>query len=363
MLLPIPEPIRAADIALFELLQRVAFSRYLNPTNAQAARSKFRAGDKTPPFEYQPLSEADDLLRLLDAVDPPRDHPAGVLVGECIDGTRRLIRALRDRTAAAFDTLNQAAGWYPTPDLLALQFPKVTAPKQPMNVPAAALIERFEQALNERQMSDWRIVEDEVMSARVLVDSAKRIIRIRSSAKFRLRDLNRLVVHELDVHAQRAVNGSAQTLRCFSTGLPGSLATEEGLAMVAEEESGTATPGAMNHQLEVLCSIQHAREAGFWEVYKAIEERAGRGLAWGISLRIKRGLAHPDQPGVYAKDSVYLTGRTRVRAWLDEGGDIEQLYVGKVAVHHPVNDWIKQGWVTRQKVPTLWREQAAASSR
>jgi hypothetical protein len=336
-------------------LQRVAFSRHLNPTNAPAARRRFRDGAEAPPFEYQPLVEADALLRELDAVDPPRDHPAGMLVGRCIEGTCLLIRALRDRTAEAFDALNTAADWYPDAALMDLRFPAKPGTKEPMDVTAKQLIDRFRSALDERDMAIWQVEEDAVMSARVLVDSAKRIIRVRPDARFRTRDLSRLVVHELDVHARRSVNGSAQILRCFSTGLPGSLSTEEGLAMVAEEESGTASPGVLSHQIEVLRGIEHARTAGFREVYERIEERAGPGLAWGISLRIKRGLAAPEAPGVYAKDSVYLAGRTRVRAWLDAGGDIRKLYVGKVGVDDPVDDWVRQGWVTPQPVPSLWK--------
>lgn len=354
MLLPIPDPIRLADETLYRLLQRVSFSRHLNPINVQEARLGFRNGAEAPIFEYQPLEQADALLKELDAVDPPRDHPAGMLVSQCIEGTRLLIIALRDRSAHAFDQLNQASGWYPDAALLALQFSSSSHKRQPLDVPASALIAHFEQALRDRDMGDWRIESDNVMSARVLVDSAKSIIRVRTDAKFRKQDLARLVVHELDVHARRSVNGRQQQLRCFSTGLPGALATEEGLAMVAEEESGTATQGTMNNQLRVLHAIEHARTAGFRAVYQAIEETAGRGLAWGISLRIKRGLAHPEDPGVYAKDSVYLAGRTQVREWLNAGGDVHQLYVGKVALTHPVADWLQQGWVTAQPVPQLW---------
>ena len=57
---------------------------------------------------------------------------------------------------------------------------------------------------------------------------------------------------------------------------------------------------------------------------------------------------------MYAKDSVYLTGRNRVRAWLDNGGDVSRLYVGKVSIDHPVAEWMAQGWVKPQPVPKLW---------
>ncbi len=343
-----------ADAALYAVLERVAFSRYLNPTNVTEARKAFRAGAKSPPFTYQTLDQADEILKELDKAEAPRDHPAGTLVGECFDGARRLVHALRDRSPAAFDQMNQAAGWYPTPDLLNQTHEAAAQSPAPMEVTAEMMIAHFEVSIEERELSGWVVEADPVMSARVLVDGAKRVIRVRPSARFRTRDLDRLVVHELDVHAQRSLNGRAQALHCFATGLPGSLATEEGLAMVAEEVSGTASPGVLSRQLEVVRAIDHGRTAGFQEVHDALSERVGPGLAWGISLRIKRGLEDPSLPGVYAKDSVYLAGRTLVRAWLDDGGDISELYVGKVGLHHPVTEWMAEGWVTPQRVPSFW---------
>ena len=162
------------------------------------------------------------------------------------------------------------------------------------------------------------------------------------------------MVHEIDVHARRSINGSHQALLCFSTGLPGSLATEEGLAMVGEETSGTASPGVLARQAEVCRAIDEARHVGFRELYDRLCGRVGNGLAWGICLRVKRGLEYPELPGVYAKDSVYLAGRNKVRRWLDDGGDIQKLYVGKVGVDDPVDQWIAQGWVSIQPVPNFW---------
>ncbi len=251
--------------------------------------------------------------------------------------------------------MNRAADWYPDAALLQMEFDAASS-NQPLSVPAQALIEHFEWAFRARAMTDWMIETDEVMSARVLVDCAKRIVRINPRSRFRAQDLTRLVVHEIDVHARRATNGEAQPLKCFVTGLPGSLATEEGLAMLAEETSDTASPGVLARQSHVVWAIDQARVLGFRDLYDALTERVGPGLAWGICQRVKRGLARPGEPGVYAKDSVYLSGRMKVKAWLDDGGNIEHLYVGKVGTTDPVAEWLDQGWVRPMPVPALWLE-------
>jgi hypothetical protein len=357
MLDAIPRPVLDADRIHHGILTQVMFSRHLNPCNAEEARRDFLRGAESPPFEYVPLREADALLRILDGAEPPRDHPAGALVGRCMDGTRLLVRALRDRTAAAFDEMARAAGWYPDATLLALRFPDARDPT-PLDVPAARITARLREALVERGLRSWRVEEDTVMAARVLVDGAKRMLRVNPRARFRERDVERLVVHEIDVHAMRAENGMGQVLRCFQTGLPGSLATEEGLAMVSEAHAGHDAPGVLARQVDVVRAIDLARQLGFRALYEVLSDDLGPGLAWGIALRIKRGLGRPDLPGVYAKDSVYLRGQQLVQRWLRDGNDPALLYTGKVSVTDPVQDWLDQGWLKPGRVPPTWAARA-----
>lgn len=355
----IPEPILRADQRHHEILQRIPFSRHLNPINSHEARRAFRSGMLAPPFRYNPLSEADALLWELERIRPPTDHPAGALVARILDGTALLVRALRDRTAEAFDALALHADWYPDAELLSLDFPAPPPDPELSDQPASAMINELERALVGRGLAGWRVERDTVMSARVLVDSAKRLLRVNPMSRFKSRDLRRLIAHEIDVHVMRAHNGQRQALRCFSTGLPGSLATEEGLALVAEEQVGAASPGVLARQVEVVRSIDKARTMGFRELYEDIASRHNTGLAWGICLRIKRGLAQPERPGVYAKDSVYLRGRMRVHRWLSDGNDIRRLYVGKVGLNDPVDDWMRQGWLEPGSVPPLWHKRIA----
>ena len=350
----IPAPVLAADRVHHEVLQRVVFSRHLNPINEAAARQAFERGAEAPPFEYNPVPESDALLDTLASAAPPVEHPAGALVARCLEETALLLRALTERSAACFHALAEVADWFPTAADLERTLPDAEPDRDRADVRAELMIAVLQDALLSRGLSDWRVETDTVMAARVLVDSARHVVRVHPGARFRMRDLTRLVAHEIDVHAQRGANGAGQALRCFETGLPGALTTEEGLALVAEERVGAASPGVLPRQKLVCEAILIAREAGFREVYTWLKERAGPDLAWGVALRVKRGLAHPGQPGVYAKDSVYLRGRMLVHQWLQSGGPVANLYVGKVSVHDPMQEWIAQGWVAPRSVPALW---------
>lgn len=323
----------------------------------------FRRGSAVPPFEYRPATWADRELAMLDGLELPLDHPFGLLLSKAVHGARLFILALRDRSAEAFDALARFNGWYPTSEQLsAARAEPFGRDLSPSTLGAQSMIRALRAALAERELVGWRVDLDTIMSARVLVDGAKREIKVRPSASFRRQDVPRLVAHEIEVHATRAANGSAQGLRIFSTGLPGSLATEEGLALVAEELAQASSPGTAWRQGVVLQAVEWAKEVGFYELHRRIAREADPGLAWGISERLKRGLADPGAPGVYAKDAVYYQGYRRVKQWLADGGAVEQLYVGKVGVSDPVDQWLQDGLVTLQPVPELLTRPQAGGS-
>ena len=352
----IPPIILHVDRELHTLYERVPFSRYLNPLNAREARRAFRAGADVPPLRYHEATWADRELKALDALQPPEDHPLGLILARAIRGTSLFIRALRDRSVDAFDALAVHSGWYPDAETLhAARGEEPARDQAPFALSAKDMTLALEDALRERGLADWRIESDPVMSARVLVDGAKRLLRVSPAATFRERDINRLVVHEVEVHAIRSANGRNQPLRIFSTGLPGSLETEEGLALYAEELSGSSSPGTAWRQGVVVQAVDWARRMGFRELYDAIAETAGPGLAWGVAERLKRGLADPGSPGVYAKDIVYYRGHRKVKEWVESGNPVSHLYVGKVGVEDPVADWLDAGLITLQPVPRTFR--------
>jgi hypothetical protein len=203
-------------------------------------------------------------------------------------------------------------------------------------------------------MREWRVEKDTTMSARVLVDGAKRLLRVNPRAKFKSNDFKRLVIHEIDVHVTRSFNGSKQPLRIFQTGLHGALHTEEGLAMVSEQRAGVQDEGFLRRQMVVVQAIDRAKDSGFRTLFEELKEGHGPGLAWNICLRVKRGLSRPEAPGVYAKDSVYLTGWWRLTRWFSAGNSIRNLYVGVVGIEDPVSDWVDQGWLNWGPPPLSW---------
>lgn len=349
----LPDALLAADARLHAVHERYAFSEHLNPVNVEACKAEFLTAGREPAFEYRPLEGADDALAWLEATEVPDDHPLGGVVAGAIAETAACIRALRDRDAAAFDAWNERCGWYPTADDLA--GPPPPDPDEP--VPAATVAPETLRltlltALRERGWA-WEVVYDPVMASRVLVDGTRRLVRVNPAARFRPADLVGLVAHEIDVHVCRSEYGRRQPLRVFATGLPGALLAEEGLAILAEARAGTLSASGVLGQRTMAEAIPVAREASFAELAAWLRPQVGRLGAWSVGLRLKRGLARPGLPGVYAKDGVYHVGYARVRRWI-EANDPRWLFAGKVGLHHPVERWVGEGWIEPPPPTPAW---------
>lgn len=351
---PLPAALLAADARLAEVHARYHLAQHLNPLDVEAARHTFLSTGRLPELRYAPLPEADDALAALTAIEVPDDHPLGAVLRDAIGETAAGLRALRDRDEASFHAWNERSGWYPSAEDLA---PDPAPPGAgPAPAEAAPVVDpaRMRQALVGALRArgwEWEVRFDPVMSARVLVDATHRQVIVNPAARFRPSDLVGLVAHEIDVHVRRAEGGGRQPLRVFATGLPGALCTEEGLAVLAEERVGTLAPTARAGHRLLAMGVDVAREAGFEDLYGWMRERAGPASAWTATLRLKRGLADPGAPGVYAKDSVYWVGGQRVRRWT---GDLAALFVGKVGLEHPVGAWVREGWLTPPDPPPAW---------
>ena len=348
------EQIEHIDRRLHAILSRISFAHYLNPINIGSAYRKFLEGSSAPPFQYRPFSEAGEIQKELQSLSPPEDHPFGVLLRTKIEHILLFIKALQERTSESFDELARAQCWYPTIESIKQQFPQRQRAFQTTNIRAYELKAFLHSALEKRNETGWSIDLTSQMSARVLVQSAQKKILIQEEALFEPQDVPRLILHEIDVHAVRSSNGAQQRLHMFQTGLPFSISTEEGLAMVAEQKAGLLGANTLYEQSQLIWAIDKAKELGFRDLYEQLKIRVGPHMSWAICLRIKRGLAKPEKPGVYAKDSIYLSGWQKVSHWLAQGGDISLLYVGSVGIEHPVQEWIDNGWIHSQPVPLFW---------
>lgn len=341
--MPLPQDLLRADAAFARLHERLVASRHLNPLDEVEARARFLSGQPAR-FRYAPLTTADELLRACDDVDPPTDHPLGLELAAAVAELRSAVVALRDRTAAAFAALAERSGWLEAAERPEVE-PRVREPDGSV-VSLDEVIQAFEAALAARGHAGWSVATDPVMSARVLSDAPRRVLRVNPRAAWSRTDVRALVAHEIDVHVARAAAGARQPLRLFELGLARSLTAEEGLALHVEAQACGLPTGAADRLALIAAAARRAAEQGFTGLYRGLEPLVGAQQAWAMCVRLKRGLADPEAPGVYAKDRVYWLGFCRLAQARSAGDDLRPLWCGKVGFDHPVRAWAAEGWIT-----------------
>jgi uncharacterized protein (TIGR02421 family) len=139
--------------------------------------------------------------------------------------------------------------------------------------------------------------------------------------------VEQLLHHEIGVHVVTYVNGSTQPIRMLSLGLAGYEETQEALGVLAEHLGGGIPPRRLRaFALRVLAAQAVSERVGFRDTYEMlIGQGAGRNRAFTTAMRAHRS-------GGMTKDALYLGGLTRLLTYLQEGGPLEPLLVGKISL-------------------------------
>ena len=136
--------------------------------------------------------------------------------------------------------------------------------------------------------------------------------------------------HEVGTHALTYFNGQAQPFRQLSLGLPGYDELQEGLAVFAEFLSGGLTASRLRTLAARVVAVHMLVDgANFVDVFRELHHGNDfqQEAAFTITARVFRG-------GGLTKDAVYLRGLLRILEYLGSRGNLEILFVGKIAAHH-----------------------------
>jgi uncharacterized protein (TIGR02421 family) len=152
-------------------------------------------------------------------------------------------------------------------------------------------------------------------------------VLIASTARFSPSRVKALLQHEIGTHVVTYVNGTRQPLRLLAAGLAGYEETQEGLAVLAEHLVGGLTASRLRQLAARAIAVHKMVEgASFPDVHQAlIDTGMSRVPAFSITARVFRS-------GGLTKDAVYLRGLIDLMAHLGAGGDLDVLWLGKMAL-------------------------------
>jgi len=144
------------------------------------------------------------------------------------------------------------------------------------------------------------------------------------------RRVDALLQHEIGTHLVTRYNGRVQPFQQLEVGLAGYDGLQEGLAVLSEYLVG----GLSRFRIRVLAARVVAAHrlvngASFVETFRTLDRtfEFSQRTAYTITMRVYRG-------GGLTKDAVYLRGLVQILKYLREGGELEPLYIGKIASAH-----------------------------
>jgi len=323
------------DRRLSEICGLLPMLSLLTPINVPEQRRAFLEGDvEEPEFSYRDLPDLDGLADDLAAINP-EEATDPVLIHMIRGMHRELERRLELLATRNTDQFLLAAveqyGHVDTPlmELAHRVLDEIPpGPRADVYIDAHELagranveLEHYRRAFPE--LSTLVHVSEAV--AGVMVENGDLFIGIDTSiAGDRV---EQLLHHEIGVHVVTYVNGSAQPIRMLSLGLAGYEETQEALGVLAEHLGGGLRPKRLRaFALRVVAADSVSGRATFRETYDRLTDLgAGRNRAFTTAMRAHRS-------GGMTKDALYLGGLTRLLTYLQEGGRLDPLLVGKISL-------------------------------
>jgi uncharacterized protein (TIGR02421 family) len=335
----------AADQRLCEVADSFDLLLLVTPVNGDEAWEQFkqRGLEGEPAFYYSPLPFNPDLLKrklfkvpLEGIEDPTLAH----LLQQKQEELDRQITMLRDRGTRRFLYGSLQVYGEVEDDLLALARDLLDRASS-RHAPRDGSLDRvnahqlLQHALSEFDVyraahSDFQPTAEirKSVPANLMVSGGRLLIS--ESLCLPPRRVRALLEHEVGTHLLTYFNGLAQPFRQMHAGLAGYEPLQEGLAVLAEYLVGGLSRARMRTLAARVVAV-HAMIAGatFTETFRLLHGQYAFSAhsAFNTTLRAYRG-------GGLTKDAAYLRGLRDVLAYLDQGHELDPLYVGKIALEH-----------------------------
>lgn len=139
-----------------------------------------------------------------------------------------------------------------------------------------------------------------------------------------------LLAHEVGTHLVTYYNGRLQPFQQLYSGLAGYEELQEGMAVLSEYLVGGLSSGRMRQLAGRVVAVQHLTQgASFLDTFRSLHRDHGfpQRTAYMITMRVYRA-------GGLTKDVVYLRGLQAILRYVQRGGSLRPLLVGKIAVRH-----------------------------
>ncbi len=325
---------KSIDSRISDIDSKLRIVYFLRPKNLDEESEKFsKDNNYNPVFVYNDLDfDAEDLLDRLKYIEID-DSPLGQIFEKKITQVKNKILLLSSIGDPKKFT-GSSMQLYPKPSLRyvrdayqSMKSERVFEAGKDIDTMETKKI--FDDILSEYSLDGWQIVIKDNMVVDVSVGK-NGVIFLKKDAWFSKLKIEQLIKHEIETHVLTAANGAIQPYGILKYGMSGYLLTQEGLAMYNQTyfvEKKEIPRG------RGLIATHLALDKSFSDTYKAlIDLGIDKELAFRSTVKVKRGLTNTAEPGAFTKDSLYYIGFKKIKEYVDKGGDLKDLYIGKINI-------------------------------
>lgn len=336
--------LREIDNRLIELSREVDFYSLLTPVNLSEEKERFFQGlrkDKryNPVFRYKPrdLSKEKRCLEELRGMIGGKDDMRSLFLKKINFMIGQLDLLTKGDTG--FTGISERLYGAPQPDEIDFSLnilsegrdEEYTFPEE--TVTPGQMSEALRKKLEDKGI-DWTVALSDKIVPKISVSGKDKTIHINSRFNYTPQEVQRLEVHEVEVHAYRGANGDNQPFKIFREGLAGYDETEEGLAIVAEDIAGCLKFDTRQLKLYAgrYIGVSYSLGGSFYETFVKLREFFPDYLAYRLAERVKRGLEDTSLKGAFTQGLHYVSGLMKIWKYIANGGNLSILYVGKVGL-------------------------------
>lgn len=333
------------DNALSQTGNKLRVIYHIDPINLRSEKKEFfkrwlNHDVYNPIFRYPKINiDLEKIEYDLKHLNVNTQSPMGKILGKKRERLLLRVNLLKNRGRAKFPYMSYELYGRPPTSLVsyavrALVKLKNKRCEHKRTVSSKKAVSAFRKALAIHKIN-WRVKEKRDMAAKAGISSKKNLLAVRRGAVFSKKEVERLIAHEIETHVFRVENGRLQPYSIFANGFPGPETTEEGLAVLNELRYARKDYERRRIIAARTLGVEYAMRYSFFDVFeKLVQFNLHPESVWDICVRAKRGLTNTAQKGSFTRDHHYLKGYLVVKKFKEDGGDLRDLYVGRINVHN-----------------------------
>jgi alpha-L-glutamate ligase-like protein/uncharacterized protein (TIGR02421 family) len=324
------------DQEIVSIDNKIKLLFHLRPVNLEEEKKKFLDNfSYNPQFTYPDLKfEPNELKQRLEKIETS-NTALGQIFEAKKEELRKKIELLENIESSDFTQKSKKLFGEPENELvkecenLLLESGKFASTEEE-DIDAEKAKEKFEKVFKKYKLNNWKVKIKDEMVTDCIAGKNNRLF-VRKEATFTKARIENLIVHEIETHILTAENGKNQPYEIFNRGLADYLTTQEGLAIYNVTKQLGATIKDSYKAIALIIATDTAMKGSFVETFEKI-------LSYGIpidqalriALKVKRGLGDTSKPGAFTKDIIYYKGFKEIVDFVENGGKIKDLYIGKL---------------------------------